>query len=107
MGFVKGPGKSSGSPHIHPGYPAGTWRPHSVPLVEIRAVRTMGLVGAVALAVGGLTAGALPVGAPFYLSPHVRHAWALPATGAVCASAGLTVLVGAWLLLRPLVTGRP
>src|SRR5204862_1132709 len=67
----------------------------------------MGLVGAVALAVGGLTAGALPVGAPFYLSPHVRHVGGLPATGMICASAGLTVLVGAWLRLRPLVAGRP
>jgi hypothetical protein len=67
----------------------------------------IGLVGATALAVGGLTAGALPTRAPFYLSPALRHHFGLPFTGMVCAVAGLTILVGAWLRLRPVLAGRP
>ena len=67
----------------------------------------IGLVGATALAVGGLTAGALPTGRPFYLSPAVRHEFGLPAAGMVCAVAGLVVLVGAWLRLRPALAGQP
>jgi alpha-1,6-mannosyltransferase len=67
----------------------------------------IGLIGAIALALGGLTAGALPVGEPFYLSPAVRHGFGLPAAGMVCAVAGLVLLVGAWWRLRSAVAGRP
>jgi alpha-1,6-mannosyltransferase len=67
----------------------------------------IGLIGVTALAVGGLSAGALPTGRPFYLSPAVRHGYGLPAAGMVCAVAGLVVLVVAWLRLRPAVTGQP
>src|SRR5256714_3233728 len=70
-------------------------------------IRIIGTVGATALAIGGLTAGALPAGRPFYLSPAARHGCGLNAAGMICAVAGLVVLVGAWLRLRPLVTGRP
>src|SRR5262249_24301776 len=64
-------------------------------------------MGATALAVGGLTSGALPNHAPFYLSTTARHACGLSAAGLVCATAGLIVLIGAWLRLRPLVVGQP
>jgi hypothetical protein len=70
-------------------------------------IRIIGTVGATALAIGGLTAGALPAGRPFYLSPAARHGFGLSAAGMVCAVAGLVVLVGAWLRLRPLVAGQP
>ena len=72
-----------------------------------RACVKIGLIGAIALALGGLTAGALPVGKPFYLSPAVRHGFALPAAGMICAVAGLVLLVGAWWRLRSQVAGRP
>jgi hypothetical protein len=75
--------------------------------VRISDLRAVGTIGAVALALGGLTAGALPARAGFYLTPAVRHGFGLPAAGMICAVAGLVVLVGAWLRLRPLVTGRP
>ena len=67
----------------------------------------IGLIGAIALALGGLTAGALPVGKPFYLSPAARHGFGLPAAGMVCAVAGLVLLVGGWWRLRSQVAGRP
>jgi len=78
-----------------------------VKIRDLRHCRAMGLVGATALALGGLTSGALPVSAPFYLSPSARHSYGLPAAGMVCAVAGLTILIGAWLRVRDLVAGEP
>jgi alpha-1,6-mannosyltransferase len=70
-------------------------------------IRLFGFAGSAALAVGGLTAGALPNRAPFYLSPGLRHSLGLPAAGMICAAAGLTVLIGAWLRVRPQLAGDP
>src|SRR6266480_4799664 len=86
---------------VVPGGATGLWQRATV------RIRDLGTVGAVALALGGLTAGALPAGAPFYLTPAARHGFGLNAAGMICAVAGLVVLVGAWLRLRPLVAGRP
>ena len=74
---------------------------------DLRRCRALGLAGTVALALGGLTAGALPNGARFYLSPGQRHVFGLAGAGTVVAVAGLAVLIGAWLRLRPLVYGQP
>ena len=74
---------------------------------DLRRYRALGLIGAIALAVGGLTSGSLPVRAPFYLSADARHEFGLPAFGMICAMAGLIVLIAAWLRLRPLLTGQP
>ena len=74
---------------------------------DLRRCRTLGLIGATALAVGGLAAGALPISQPFYLTPAVRQSPGLPAAGMVCAVAGLALLLGAWLRVRRLVVRRP
>ncbi len=74
---------------------------------DLRRCRTLGLVGSTALAAGGLAAGALPNAVPFYLTPGVRQSHGLPAVGMVCAVAGLTLLIGAWLRVRRLVVRRP
>jgi hypothetical protein len=73
----------------------------------LRRYRAIGLAGAIALAAGGLTAGALPWGAPFYLTPSTRNGHGLNAAGMVCATAGLTLLIGAWLWIGPLLRHRP
>jgi hypothetical protein len=78
-----------------------------VEIRDLRRCRTLGLVGSTALAAGGLTAGALPIAVPFYLSPTVRQSHGLPAVGMVCAVTGLTLLIGAWLRVRRLVVRRP
>jgi len=78
-----------------------------VEIRDLRRCRALGLAGTVALALGGLTAGALPNGARFYLSPGQRHVFGLAGAGTVVAVAGLAVLIGAWLRLRPLVYGQP
>jgi alpha-1,6-mannosyltransferase len=54
-----------------------------------------------------LTSGALPQNAPFYLSVSAQHRYGLSGIGMVCATAGLVVLIGAWLKVRPLLAGRP
>ncbi len=64
-------------------------------LSELRRARLLGAAGSTALAVGGLTAGALPLDAGYYLGPRTGSA---PA-GMVCAFAGLAMLLGAWLVL--------
>jgi alpha-1,6-mannosyltransferase len=83
------------------------WQRSSVEIRDLRRCRALGLVGAIALAVGGLTSGALPLHAPFYLSVSAQHRYGLSGAGMVCATAGLIVLVGAWLRVRPLLAGRP
>jgi hypothetical protein len=84
------------------------WQRASVEIRDLRRCRALGLIGATALAVGGLTSGALPMGgASYYLSDAARHSYGLTGAGMACATAGLIVLIGAWLRVRPLLAGQP
>jgi hypothetical protein len=78
-----------------------------VEIPTLRRYRLLGTAGTAALAVGGLTAGALPIGVPFYLSTSFRASHGLAGAGMVVAVAGLVLLIGSWLRMRPLVLGRP
>ncbi len=62
--------------------------------------RALGFAGSVALAIGGLSAGALPVHDPFGHVPGIRELRAFPLTALAGAFLGLTLLLGAWLRLR-------
>jgi hypothetical protein len=73
---------------------------------DLRRWRAIGLAGTIALAVGGLTAGALPNNVPFYLPTGSRTAFGLEGFGMVVATAGVVLLVGAWLKIRPLLVGQ-
>jgi hypothetical protein len=62
--------------------------------------RTLGFVGSVALAVGGVAAGALPVHDPFGSWPVIHGLRAFPLAGTALTYLGLTLLTGAWLRMR-------
>ena len=62
--------------------------------------RTLGFVGSVALAVGGVAAGALPVHDPFGSWPVIHGLRAFPLVGTALTYLGLTLLTGAWLRMR-------
>jgi hypothetical protein len=62
--------------------------------------RTLGFAGSVALAVGGLAAGALPTRDPFGHIPGIRELRALPLIAIATTFLGLALLLGAWLRSR-------
>ncbi|WP_432975500.1 polyprenol phosphomannose-dependent alpha 1,6 mannosyltransferase MptB [Dactylosporangium sp. CA-233914] len=64
--------------------------------------RTLGLAGSVAIAVGGMAAGALPDPErdPFAHWPVIRELRSLPLVAIACTYVGLALLCGAWLRLR-------
>src|SRR5262249_36666389 len=71
---------------------------YALPSADIN--RTLGLAGSVAIAVGGLAAGALPTADPFGGWPVVRELRALPPVATAVTYLGLVLLIGAWLRLR-------
>jgi hypothetical protein len=62
--------------------------------------RTLGFAGTVAIALGGLAAGALPERDPFAHWPVVRELRGFPLIGVAGTYVGLALLCGAWLRLR-------
>ncbi|MGI5237589.1 polyprenol phosphomannose-dependent alpha 1,6 mannosyltransferase MptB [Dactylosporangium sp. CA-139066] len=62
--------------------------------------RTLGFAGSVAIAVGGLAAGALPERDPFAHWPVIRELRAFPLVAIAGTYVGLALLCGAWLRLR-------
>jgi hypothetical protein len=66
----------------------------------VRVNRTLGFAGSVAIAVGGLAAGALPHRDPFEHWPVIRELRAFPLAGVACTYFGLVLLCGAWLRMR-------
>jgi hypothetical protein len=76
---------------------------HALPRADIN--RTLGLAGSVAVALGGVAAGALPAHDPFGGWPVIRELRAIPLAGTTLTFLGLTLLTGAWLRLRT-TTGR-
>jgi hypothetical protein len=62
--------------------------------------RTLGFAGSVAIAVGGLAAGALPVRDPLAHFPVIRELRAFPLVAIAGTYVGLALLCGAWLRLR-------
>lgn len=62
--------------------------------------RTLGLAGSVALAIGGLAAGALPRNDPFNGWPLIRELRVLSPLATAATYMGLVLLIGAWLRLR-------
>jgi hypothetical protein len=62
--------------------------------------RTLGFAGSVAIAVGGLAAGALPERDPFAHWPVIRELRSFPLVAIAGAYVGLALLCGAWLRLR-------
>src|ERR1044072_950032 len=70
--------------------------------VDLRRCQALGLVGSAVLALGGETAGALPVG------DLLAAASARAALGLVCVYFGVVLLIAAWALLGRVVRGpRP
>ncbi|MET7395329.1 polyprenol phosphomannose-dependent alpha 1,6 mannosyltransferase MptB [Dactylosporangium sp. NPDC005572] len=67
---------------------------------ELTVNRTLGFAGAIAIAIGGLAAGALPQRDPFEHWPVVRELRAFPLVGVAGTYLGLALLCGAWLRLR-------
>ncbi|WP_238012191.1 polyprenol phosphomannose-dependent alpha 1,6 mannosyltransferase MptB [Dactylosporangium sp. AC04546] len=67
---------------------------------ELTVNRTLGFAGAIAIAIGGLAAGALPQRDPFEHWPVVRELRAFPLLGVAGTYLGLALLCGAWLRLR-------
>jgi hypothetical protein len=72
--------------------------------VALRRYRWVGFVGSLLLAVGGLTAGALPARAVGPL-PGLDQLHRREGAGLVCVYAGITVLVAAWWRLGQAVRG--
>ncbi len=68
--------------------------------------RTLGFAGSVAIAVGGIAAGALPQRDPFEHWPLIRELRAFPLAGVACTYFGLALLCGAWLRMRTTVDGQ-
>ena len=68
--------------------------------------RTLGFAGSVAIAVGGLAAGALPQRDPFAHWPLIRELRAFPLVGVAGTYFGLALLCGAWLRMRSTVDGQ-
>jgi hypothetical protein len=62
--------------------------------------RALGFAGSVALAIGGLSAGALPLHDPFGHIPGIRELRTFPLTAMAGAFLGLTLLLSAWLRMR-------
>src|SRR6185369_13573233 len=92
---------------IHVNVAARPLRCGSVPTMLPRSVlptadvnRTLGLAGSVALAIGGLAAGALPRNDPFNGWPLIRELRVLSPLATAATYLGLVLLIGAWLRLR-------
>ncbi|GAA2631644.1 polyprenol phosphomannose-dependent alpha 1,6 mannosyltransferase MptB [Dactylosporangium fulvum] len=68
---------------------------------DLTTNRTLGFAGSVAIAIGGVAAGALPEQDPFGHWPVVRELRAFPLVAVASAYLGLALLCGAWLRLRP------
>ncbi|MET7418318.1 polyprenol phosphomannose-dependent alpha 1,6 mannosyltransferase MptB [Dactylosporangium sp. NPDC005555] len=72
----------------------------------VRVNRTLGFAGSVAIAVGGVAAGALPRDDLFEHWPVVRELRAFPLAGVACTYFGLALLCGAWLRMRSTLDGQ-
>lgn len=68
--------------------------------------RTLGFAGSVAIAVGGIAAGALPQRDPFAHWPVIRELRNFPLVGVACTYFGLALLCGAWLRMRSTADGQ-
>ncbi len=72
----------------------------------LRHGRTVGLVGSLALAMGAVSAGALPMDDGLDGFPVIGHLRSVPNAGVALSYLGLTLLVLAWLGIAPVVQAR-